>query len=147
MEILKNQVQIDRGNSFYESNQPYSLFLLIIFFSIYHKCAKFHRVQKKGRASIRKLARFSSSNYGHYIWITNTSDEFQLKFPKLSRVQPSLAELRRVELSRAESSRAKLGHSNFQAEMELTICTSLKSNFFKFPNFAPVHQAYCTYHN
>ena len=47
MEISKTQVQIDRGNSFYESNQPYSLFLLTIFFSIYHKCAKFHGVQKK----------------------------------------------------------------------------------------------------
>ena len=47
MEILKNQVQIDKGNSFYESNQPYSLFLLTIFFSIYHKCDKFHGVQKK----------------------------------------------------------------------------------------------------
>ena len=65
MEISKTQVQIDRGNSFYESNQPYSLFLLTIFFSIYHKCAKFHGVQKR-RASIKKLARFSSSNYGHY---------------------------------------------------------------------------------
>ena len=35
-------------------------------------------------------------------------------------------------------SRAKLGHFNFQAETELTICASLSSKFFRFSNFASV---------
>ena len=38
----------------------------------------------------------------------------------------------------SEPSRAKLGHFNFQAETELTICASLSSKFFRFSNFASV---------
>ena len=40
------------------------------------------------------------------------SDEFELKFPKLSRAE-------RVP-SQVKPSQAELGHSNFQAETELT---------------------------
>ena len=43
------------------------------------------------------------------------SDEFELKFPELSRVE--------------------LGHLNFQAETELTLCTSIRSKFLPHRNF------------
>ena len=42
--------------------------------------------------------------------------ELEQKFPKLSR-------------ARKVASRAKLGHLNFQAETELTSCTSIRSKF------------------
>jgi hypothetical protein len=46
-----------------------------------------------------------------------------------------------AELENSSSSRAELGHFNFRAETELTICTSLCCKFFKFPNFASIQDS------
>jgi hypothetical protein len=51
------------------------------------------------------------------------SDEFELKFPGLSR-----AELERL--------RAEPGHLNFRAETKLTLCTSIRSKFLPHRNFS-----------
>ena len=45
------------------------------------------------------------------------SDEFELKFPELSRAGKV-------------ASRAELGQLNFRAETKLTLCTSIKAKFY-----------------
>ena len=85
--------------------------------------APFVRIKSRNWLETKVSEMISCEESKKFLWICKyvplmvfSSDEFELKFPELIR-------------AKLERFRAELGHFNFRAETELTICTSVSSKF------------------
>ena len=71
---------------------------------------------KKNNSKLEKTRKIKKIYFIKERLMVVSSDEFELKFPELSR--------------------AKLGHLNFRAETKLTLCTSIRCKFLPHRKFS-----------